>query len=61
MPTTHSRPLLTTAILTLAEIKAVAEAFDRGEVNLFDALDTVGVSVEAYQAAAQQQARHEAA
>lgn len=42
-----------TAILTLAEIKASLEAFDRGEANVFDALDSVVVAIEAYQAATQ--------
>ena len=41
------------AIITLAEIKASLEAFDRGESNVFDALDSVDVAIEAYQAAAQ--------
>ena len=40
------------AIITLAEIKASLEAFDRGESNVFDALDSVAVAIEAYQAAA---------
>lgn len=40
------------AIITLAEIKAALEAFDRGETNVFDALDSVVVAIEAYQAAA---------
>jgi hypothetical protein len=39
-------------IITLAEIKASLEAFDRGESNVFDALDSVVVAIEAYQAAA---------
>ena len=43
----------TTAILAMAEIKAAAEAFDQGETNVFDALDSVVVAIEAYQAAAQ--------
>ena len=38
------------AILALAEIKAAAEAFERGESNVFDALDAVTVAVEAYRA-----------
>jgi hypothetical protein len=43
----HSSPA--TAILALAEIKAAVEAFDRGETNVFDALDVIAVAVEAYQ------------
>lgn len=46
-----SVPFSTTAILTLAEIKAAVEAFDRGEINVFDALDAIIVAVEAHQAA----------
>jgi hypothetical protein len=38
-------------ILTLAEIKAAVETFDRGETNVFDALDAIIVAVEAHQAA----------
>lgn len=44
-------PLTKNAILTLAEIKIAVEAFDHGETNVFDALDTIVVAVEAYQAA----------
>ena len=40
-----------TAILALAEIKTAVEAFDRGEANVFDALDAIAVAVEAYQTA----------
>jgi hypothetical protein len=36
----------TTAVLALAEIKAAIEAFDRGETNVFDALDAIIVAVE---------------
>ena len=61
MSSNNSHALATTAILTLAEIKHVAEAFDGGEVNLFDALDAIGVAVEAYQGEVQQQARRGAA
>lgn len=41
------------AILTLAEIKAAAEAFDRGESNVLDTLDAIASAVEAYEAASQ--------
>ena len=40
------------AMLTLAEIKAAVGAFDDGETNVFDALDTVAAAVDAYDAAA---------
>ncbi len=42
-------PFATTAICTLAEIKAAIEAFDRGESNVFDTLEAMIVAVEAYQ------------
>ena len=44
-------PIATTAILTVAEIKAAVEAFDRGDTNVFDALDAIIVAIEAHQAA----------
>ena len=40
------------AILTMAEIKAVTEAFDRGDINVLDALDEIRMAVEAHSAAA---------
>lgn len=43
-----SQPSPATAILRLAEIKAAVEAFDRGDTNVFDALDAIIVAVEAY-------------
>jgi len=46
-----SVPFAKPAILTLAEIKAAVEAFDRGDSNVFDALDAIVVTVEAHQAA----------
>jgi hypothetical protein len=47
-----SNPSIQTGtILTLAEIKAAVETFDRGETNVFDALDAIIVAVEAHQAA----------
>ena len=46
-----SVPFATTAILTFADIKAAVEAFDRGDTNVFDALDVIVVAVEAYRAA----------
>jgi hypothetical protein len=54
-----SVPFATTTILTLAEIKAAVEAFDRGDTNLFDALDVIIVAVEAYRAAMAHDARRE--
>jgi hypothetical protein len=51
MQTPVSVPFATTAILTLAEIKAAVERFDRGETNVFDALDAIIVAVDAHQAA----------
>lgn len=46
-----SVPFAVTAILTLAEIKATVEAFDRGESNVFAALNAITVALKAYQAA----------
>lgn len=39
------------AILALAKIKAAIEAFDRGEINVVDALDRIMVEAEACRAA----------
>lgn len=61
MSSENSHALATMAILTLVEIKHVTEAFDGGEINLFAALDAIGVAVEAYQVEVQQQARRGAA
>lgn len=36
------------AVLVMAEIKAATDAFDRGDTNVFDSLDTIRVAVEAY-------------
>lgn len=36
----------------MAEIKAAVDAFDRGDVNVFDALDAVLVAAEGYRSAA---------
>lgn len=54
-----SVPFATTAILTLAEIKAAVQAFDRGDTNVFDALDAIIVAVEAHHAAMAHDARRE--
>jgi len=50
-----------TALLTLVEIKAAAEAFDRGDTNVFDAMDAIIVAVEAYKKAARSARRADAA
>lgn len=50
-----------TAILTLAEIKAAVEAFDRGDANAFDALDAIVVAIEATQPAARPERWRDAA
>ena len=44
-------PYAKAAVITLAEIKAAVERFDRGDSNVFDALDAIIVAVEAHQAA----------
>lgn len=36
------------AVLVMAEIKAATEAFDRGEMNVFDALASVRIAVEGH-------------
>lgn len=41
-------PTAMRAVLAMAEIKAAAEAFDRGETNVLDALDAVKLAVEGY-------------
>lgn len=46
-------PAAKTAVLTLAEIKAATEAFDRGETNAYDAIDSITVAVDAYRATAE--------
>ncbi len=51
MRPTYDQSAPATAILTLAEIKAATEAFDRGDTNVFGTLDTILVAVEAYQKA----------
>ena len=51
MKTPPTIPLVKAAILTLAEIKAAAEAFDRGESNVFEALDAIVIAIKAHQSA----------
>lgn len=41
--------LATCAIRTMTEVKAAIEAFERGEISVFDALATVGTAWEAYE------------
>lgn len=53
MATKPGVTLATTAILTMAGIQAAAQAFEQGEINVFDALDAVAVALEAYEATAQ--------
>ena len=53
-------PSPTAAVLTLAEIKAAVERFDRGDSNAFDALDTIIVAVETHQAAMARAVQHRA-
>lgn len=47
------------AIVLLAEIKAATHSFDSGQVNVFDALDTIIIAIESYRYAAD--ARRDAA
>ena len=41
--------LATCAIMTMTEVKAAIEAFERGEISVFDALAAVGTAWEAYE------------
>ncbi len=41
--------LATIAIMTMAEVKAAVEAFERGEISVFDALAAVGTACEVYE------------
>ncbi len=52
MSSENDRSPAATAILTVAQIKATAESFDRGELNVFVALDAIVKAVRSYQAAA---------
>lgn len=51
MKTSTQSPLATIAIHALAEISAAKAAFDRGEINLFAALDVIVVAADTYRAA----------
>ena len=53
MATKQGVTLATTAILTMADIQAAAQAFEQGEINVFVALDAVAVALESYEATAQ--------
>jgi hypothetical protein len=52
MNTSEQLCLSRAAIHAIAEIKNAAEAFDRGDANIFDALDAVTVAIDRYRAAA---------
>lgn len=41
--------LATSAIMTMSEVKTAVEAFERGEISVFDALAAVGTAWEAYE------------
>ena len=41
------------AVLALAEIKAASAAFDRGDMNIFAAVDAIVIACEAYRAVTQ--------
>jgi hypothetical protein len=49
------------AILTIAEIKAAVEAFDRGETNVFTALDAITTAVAAHQVTTASEPQRDAA
>jgi len=53
MATKQGVTFATTAILTMADIQAAAQAFEQGETNVFVALDAVAVALESYEATAQ--------
>lgn len=45
------------AVLAMAEIKAATEAFDRGNTNVFEALESVRIAVEGYAEAEERRRR----
>lgn len=49
------------AVLVMAEIKAATDAFNRGDINVFDALDAIVMEVESYREAARSDKRRDAA
>jgi hypothetical protein len=57
--TTQPGPIA--AVLTLAEIAAAIEAFNRGESNVFDALDAILEAVEGHRADVKHDPRRDAA
>lgn len=59
MQTPNPFVLAKAAVLTLAEIKAATEAFDRGEANAHDTLEAIAEAVAEYQA--EREPRREAA
>lgn len=44
----HNVTPAASAILAIAAIKDAADTFERGEVNVYDALDAIVVTVDAY-------------
>lgn len=46
------------AVLAMAEIKAATDAFDRGEVNVHDAVEAVAAAVDACREAVVEGQRH---
>ena len=52
MPHSQTTTRTTSAILTMAEIKAAADSFNDGETNVIEAMDAIVVAVESYRAAA---------
>jgi hypothetical protein len=61
MTSENQRAPCAVAIFALAEIKSAADAFDRGECNVCEALDAIVVAVDAYQAAIRPASRQDAA
>lgn len=61
MRSVRRHPSPATAILTIAEIKAAVEAFDRGENNVFAALGAITAAVAAHQAATASEPQRDAA
>ncbi len=57
----RNRSSQTAAVLTLAEIAAAFEAFNRGDSNVLDALDAIIMAVEAHQAVLRPESRREVA
>jgi len=49
------------AIIAMGDIQHAAQSFEGGETNVFDALDSIILVVEAYQEAIRSQPRREAA